>query len=163
MRAAMFRLSFLRRALVALGSVLGCAFALPAWADIYVVVPATSTVKTMSQKEVLDLYMGRSRAFPGGEFALPFDLPRDHPGRVAFYHALTGMSAAQVNSYWSRLMFSGQTMPPQPLPNEAAMADLVKRNPSAIGYLLQEPADKALHVVLVLKDTGRDAGKDAAK
>ena len=128
------------------------AFALPARADVFVVVPLSSTVKAMSQKELVDLYMGRSRAFPDGTFALPFDLPRDHPGRAAFYQALTGMGPAQINSYWSRLMFSGQTMPPQPLPGEAEMADLVRRNPSAIGYLSQEPApDRGLRVVLVLK------------
>lgn len=148
------RIRSLRSVLGALLCAGACAVAAtPAQADIYVVVPAASPVKAMTQKEVTDLYMGRSRAFPGGEFALPFDLPRDNPGRAAFYQALTGMGAAQVNSYWSRLMFAGQTMPPQPLPTEAAMADVVKRNPSAIGYLLQEPADKALRVVLQLKDT----------
>jgi hypothetical protein len=126
--------------------------ALPARADVFVVVPTASSVHAMSQKELVDLYMGRSRAFPDGTFALPFDLPRDHPGRAAFYQALTGMELAQINSYWSRLMFSGQTLPPQPLPGEAAMADLVRRNPSAVGYVLQEPAaDKGLRVVLVLK------------
>ena len=31
-------------------------------------------------------------------------------------------------------------------------ADIVKRNPSALGYLSQEPNDKAVRVVLVLKD-----------
>ncbi len=150
----MQRLPFPRRlGAIALAAVCALASASPAQADVFVVVPATSNVKSMTQKEVVDLYMGRTRAFPGGDFALPFDLPRDHPGRVAFYQALTGMGAAQVNSYWSRLMFSGQTMPPQPLPNESAMADLVKRNPSAVGYLLQEPSsDKGLRVVLVLKE-----------
>lgn len=142
-----------RVAALALATATTLAPALPAQADVYVVVPATSSVKAMSQKEVVDLYMGRTRAFPGGDFALPFDLPRDHPGRATFYQALTGMGPAQVNSYWSRLMFSGQTMPPQPLPSESAMADLVRRNPSAVGYLLQEPAaDKGLRVVLVLKE-----------
>jgi len=145
----MLRSALLRR-LLALFAIL--AVWLPAHADIFVVVPAASAVKSMTQKEVVDLYMGRSRAFAGGDFALPFDLPRDHPGRAAFYQALTGMGPAQINSYWSRLMFSGQVMPPQPLPGEAAMADLVKRNPSAIGYLLQEPTDKGLRVVLVLKE-----------
>jgi len=146
----MFRPAFLRRFLA-----FCAAFAiwLPAHADIFVVVPAASAVKTMTQKEVVDIYMGRTRAFAGGDFALPFDLPREHPGRAAFYQALTGMGPAQINSYWSRLMFSGQVMPPQPLPGETAMADVVKRNPSAIGYLLQEPVDKGLHVVLVLKET----------
>jgi len=145
----MFRPAFLRRLLAFCAAL---AVWLPAHADIFVVVPAASAVKTMTQKEVVDIYMGRTRAFAGGEFALPFDLPREHPGRAAFYQALTGMGPAQINSYWSRLMFSGQVMPPQPLPGEAAMADVVKRNPSAIGYLLQEPADKALRVVLVLKE-----------
>ena len=128
------------------------AAALPARADVFVVVPTSSSVHAISQKDLVDLYMGRSRAFPDGTFALPFDLPRDNPGRAVFYQALTGMDQAQINSYWSRLMFSGQTLPPQPLPGEAAMADLVRRNPSAVGYLLQEPAaDKGLRVVLVLK------------
>lgn len=152
--AAARRFSALRsRRLVA--SILAAVFAVisvPARADVFVVVPTSSSVRTMSQKELLDLYMGRSRAFPDGTFALPFDLPRDDPGRAAFYQALTGMGMAQINSYWSRLMFSGQTLPPQPLPSEAAMLDLVRRNPSALGYVLQEPAaDKGLRVVLVLK------------
>ncbi len=123
-----------------------------ACADIYVVVNATSTQRSLSHKEVVDLYMGRMRAFPSGDFALPFDLPRDNAARAGFYLALTGMKPAQVNSYWARLMFAGQTMPPQPLPDEAAMLDIVKRNPSALGYLSQEPNDKAVRVVLVLKD-----------
>ena len=141
-----------RAPVVVLAALWLSAFALPARADVFVVVPTASSVKSMTQKELVDLYMGRSRAFPDGTFALPFDLPRDDPGRAAFYRALTGMDLAQINSYWSRLMFSGQTLPPQPLPGEAAMADLVRRNPSAVGYVLQEPAaDKGLRVVLVLK------------
>ena len=149
MRAA--RHTLRRKALQAAVALVALAAGASARADIYVVVPATSPVHAMTQKEVVDLYMGRSRAFPGGDIALPFDLPRDNPGHAAFYEALTGLGQAQINSYWSRLMFSGQTMPPPALPTEAAMADVVKRNPSAIGYLLQEPTDKALHVVLVLK------------
>ena len=153
MAAAHRSLPMRRRGLaVALAALWLSAIALPARADVFVVVPTASSVKSMTQKELVDLYMGRSRAFPDGTFALPFDLPRDDPGRAAFYRALTGMDLAQINSYWSRLMFSGQTLPPQPLPGEAAMADLVRRNPSAVGYVLQEPAaDKGLRVVLVLK------------
>jgi hypothetical protein len=140
------------RILRCLFTALALAAALPALADVFVVVPEASAVKALSQKEVRDLYMGRTRAFPDGGFALPFDLPREHPVRAAFYRALTGMSVAEVNSYWARLMFSGQTLPPQPLPTEAAMLEVVRRNPSAIGYLPQAPADATLRVVLVLKD-----------
>jgi hypothetical protein len=127
-------------------------FAPLAKADFYIIVHASNPQRSMTQKEVVDLFMGRSRAFVGGEFALAFDLPRDSAGRAAFYQALTGMSAAQVTSYWSRLMFSGQSMPPQPLPDEATMIEIVKRNPNAIGWVTREPADKQVRTVLVIKD-----------
>lgn len=140
----------LRRPLAA--ALLALLPALPARADFYVVVNANNPQRALTQKEAVDLFMGRTRAFSNGELALIFDLPRDHPRRAAFYQALTGMSAAQVNSYWSRLMFSGQSVPPQALPDEAAMAGLLRRNPSALGWLGREPTEPGLRTVLVLKE-----------
>ncbi|WP_119157701.1 hypothetical protein [Caldimonas tepidiphila] len=121
-------------------------------ADLHVIVHAANPVRALSQKEAVDLFMGRTRAFAGGDFALPFDLPRDDAVRARFYRALVGMSPAQLNSYWARLMFSGQTLPPQSLPNEAVMLDMVRRNPSAIGYLTTAPTDAGVRTVLVLKE-----------
>ena len=82
-----------------------------------------------------------------------FELPRDNVARAAFYLQLTGMAPAQINSYWSRLMFTGQTLPPQPLPSEAAVIDMVRRNPSAMGYVSSEPTDRGVRVVLTLRTT----------
>lgn len=129
-----------------------CALALPARADFYVVVNAGNPQRALTQKEAIDLFMGRSRAFANGEFALIFDLPRDHPRRAAFYESLTGLSVAQVNSYWSRLMFSGQSAPPQSLPDETAVVGILKRNPSALGWLSKEPTDAGLRTLLVIKE-----------
>ncbi|MFG6456056.1 hypothetical protein [Roseateles sp. BYS96W] len=121
-------------------------------ADFYIVVHASNPQRALTQKAAVDLFMGRNRAFANGDLALIFDLPRDHPRRAAFYEALTGMSVAQVNSYWSRLMFSGQSAPPQALPDEAAMLTILRRNPSALGWLSREPAEPGLRTVLVLKE-----------
>ncbi|MDE2401164.1 MAG: hypothetical protein KGL90_05830 [Burkholderiales bacterium] len=123
-----------------------------AQADVYVIVNASNPQLSLTHKEAVDLYMGRTRVFANGDHVLACDLPRDSAVRASFYRALTGMSPAQVNSYWSRLMFTGQTMPPQALPNEAAVVELVKHNPGAMGYVSQEPTDKGLHTVLVLKE-----------
>lgn len=128
------------------------ACALPAQADFYIVVHASNPQRTLAQKEAVDLFMGRSRAFANGEFALIFDLPRDNPRRAAFYQSLTGMNVAQVNSYWSRLMFSGQSVPPQALPDEAAMVSILRRNPSALGWLSREPVEPGLRTVLVIRE-----------
>jgi hypothetical protein len=122
-----------------------------AQADFYIVVSASNPQPALTEKAAVDLFMGRRRNFDNGDFALVFDLPRGSPTRDAFYLSLTSLSPAQVNSYWSRLMFSGQSMPPQALPDETAMVNIIKRNPSAIGWLSKEPADKSLRTLLILK------------
>ncbi len=122
------------------------------WADVYVIVNASNAIHTLSNKDTVDLFMGRTRTYANGDYVLACDLPRDNATRVLFYQTLTGMSQAQLNSYWSRLMFTGRVMPPQMLPTEQSVVDLVKRNPGAIGYVGQEPQDKGVRVVLTLKE-----------
>jgi hypothetical protein len=128
-------------------------FATGARADYYIIVNANNPQPALTISEAVNLFMGRSRAFANGTLALVFDLPRDSPKREGFYRKLTGLSLAQITSYWSRLMFSGQNLPPQPLPDEATMAEIVKRNPNALGWLSTAPIDKGLRTVLVLKDS----------
>jgi hypothetical protein len=137
---------------IAILLLLACLCSAPARADFYLIVQAGNPQTSLTQKEAVDLFMGRQRSFPRGDFALVFDLPRDSPKREPFYKALTGMGLAQVTSYWARLMFAGQSLPPQPLPDEAAMLDIVRRNPSALGWVSKEPTDRQVRTVLVLKE-----------
>lgn len=140
--------SAIRRLLIML--TLGLAWGL-AKADIYVIVNPSNNLKPLTHKEAVDLFMGRTRLFPNGDYVLACDLPRDHLVRAAFYQSLTGMTQAQLNSYWSRLMFTGQVMPPQTLSTEATVIDMVKRNPGAIGYVGVDPIDKGVRVVMTIK------------
>lgn len=121
-------------------------------ADCYIVVNSHNPVSTLSRTEVLNLFMGRTRAFPDGQVALIFDLQGDGAKRARFYRALTGMSLAQITSYWSRLMFSGQNLPPQALPDEATMIQVVTHNVNALGWLSSPPTARDMHTVLVLKE-----------
>ena len=123
-----------------------------AQADLVVIVNASNPVRQLSTQQVSDLYLGRARTFPGGEYALVFDLPRDDVLRQKFFFGLTGMSPQQVNAYWSRLMFSGQVLPPQILPSDRAVLDIVRRNPGAIGYVRADGLDSSVRIVLTVKD-----------
>lgn len=120
-------------------------------ADVYVVAGVVSPWSTMTPKELQSLYMGRSRNLDSGGFANVFDLPRENHTRDEFYTLLTGMSAAQINSYWSRLIFTGKTLPPPTVPNEHLMLEQLQRNPKAVGYVSKPPSDPAIKVLLVLK------------
>lgn len=128
-------------------------FAPMAHADFYLIVHSANPQQSLTHKEAVDLFMGRNRAFRNGDLAQVFDLPRDSAQRNDFYLRLTGMGPAQVNSYWARLMFSGQTMPPQAVADEAAMIETVRRSPGAVGWVRKEPADKQLRVLLVIKES----------
>ncbi len=123
-----------------------------AHADISIIVNSANPIRQMSVKQVSDLYLGRTRTFKGGEYALVFDLARSAPLRERFYGALTGMTPQQVNAYWSRLMFTGQVLPPQAMPDDRAVLDLVRRNASAIGYVPAERVDASVRAVLTLKE-----------
>jgi hypothetical protein len=109
-------------------------------------------MQVLDIKDVQSLYMGRRRALAGGGPVQATDLPRSHPLRELFYGQLTGMSVAQVNSYWARLLFSGQSTPPITFADESNMASYLKRTPSALGYASSPPAPASgLKVVMVLK------------
>lgn len=120
-------------------------------ADVYVIVSADSLWSDFTQKDVLSLYMGRGRSVASEDVATVYDLPKESPAREMFYASLTGMSPAQINSYWSRLIFTGKTLPPPSVPSEQAMLAQVRRNPRAIGYLSNPPADPAVRTLLVVK------------
>lgn len=123
-----------------------------AMADVLVIVNSANPVRSMNGDEVAALYLGRSRTFASGEFALVFDQPRDSESRRKFFKLAANMAIGQVNTYWSRLMFSGQEMPPQALPTEQAVIDIVRRNPGAIGYVSALPREPGVRVVLTMKE-----------
>ena len=124
------------------------------WSDVYVIASAKSPLTAISARELQSLYMGRTRALGDMALTRPIDLPTAAPARNAFYKAVTGMGPAQVNSYWARLMFSGQTLPPVMVASETALLSQLLMEPSAIGYSASPPKDDRFRVLTVLKEAG---------
>jgi ABC-type phosphate transport system substrate-binding protein len=109
------------------------------WADVAVIVHRDCPVRSLSAREVSDLYLGRSRHFVTPDHnvlpATVYEQQADSPLREAFFRLLNGMPISHVNAYWARLRFSGQVLPPVALPDSHAVVDAVSRNPGAIGYV----------------------------
>jgi len=118
--------------------------------ELFVIVNLSNPLAKLDKKELIALYTGRSRNFPGGGPAEVFDQPRDSPQREAFYLALTGMDLAQIDSYWARLLFTGRVVPPKMLGSDQALLAEVKRNPRAIAYLSSPPTDGQAKLVMTL-------------
>lgn len=125
-----------------------------AMADIYVVASVNSPLTQITARDLQHIYMGRRRALVGAEETRPIDQPALSPLREAFYKSITGMNLSQINSYWARLLFTGQTIPPSVETSEAAVLNRLKQDPKALGYVEVRPTDSQFKVLLVLKDGG---------
>jgi ABC-type phosphate transport system substrate-binding protein len=138
----------------------GLAFVAACWAlapgltraDIAVVVHPDCPVQSLSQKEVSDLYLGRSRAVAGGEKLWVLDQMGDSPLRERFYLQLNGMDLRRVNAYWARLQFSGDTQPPKPLADSRQVINTVAGNRLSIGYIDATQVTDRVRVVLRLPE-----------
>jgi len=119
-------------------------------AEVVVVVDARSTVDSITQEEVVNIFLGRRRVLPNGEAALPVEPPVTDPVRAEFYRKLVDKSLAQVSAYWASLYFSGKTRPPLQAESASGVADFVTRRPGGIGYLKRSEVNARLRIVLTL-------------
>jgi len=125
---------------------------LPALAatDLVVIANPASGVERISRDEVTAIFMGRAKKLPSGITALPIDQVASNPDKARFYNELINKELAEVNSYWARLIFSGQGSPPRQADNIAEVIEIVSGNNGAIGYVPRSAADKRVRIILDL-------------
>lgn len=121
----------------------------PASADIAVVVNAGSGVERLTRSDAVNIFMGRYRKLPTGNLALPVDLA---PLKARFYRALVNKDLAEINSYWARLVFSGEASPPQQIASPDEVHQLVTQNMNALSYVDSTQVPDDMHVVLLLNE-----------
>lgn len=144
----------MRRILTPLIIICLLCLAVVARADIAVIVHPDNPVPSMTQQEVSNLYLGRTRSFgvDGHNPASIYEQPADSSLREVFYRALNGMDIKQLDAYWARLRFSGEVLPPAPLPDSRSVVDAVSRRRNAIGYVDATTVSSSVKVVLRLKE-----------
>ena len=119
-----------------------------AHAEVAVIGNARNPTEALTAKQVQDIFLGRTRTFPDGRFALPID--QSSTLRAEFYQKLTARPIEQINAYWARIMFTGQASPPLHLPDDDAVLRAVGENEGAIGYVSKARLDRTIRVLLLL-------------
>ena len=122
-------------------------FASPLQAGIVVIVNSENTASDFSQRQLVDLYMGRDLYFPDGSMALRLDQSPESKVRHEFYKNLVGKSVAQINAYWARLLFTGRASPPQVISDSQGVLKAVRNNTNAVGYINESELDAGVKVV----------------
>jgi len=100
-----------------------------------VVIAHPSVSDNLDRKEISRIYLGKSKKFPNGKSVLPINLPEGNASRNAFNSNVLKKSADQMKSYWAKQVFTGKGRPPREESSAKEVIDLVKDNPSIIGYI----------------------------
>lgn len=126
--------------------VLLCAFASFAVADVAVIVNPANT-DDISADDVQKIYLAKTKTFPNGKTAIPVDQTEGSAIRVEFLSKVIGKDEAQMKSYWTRLIFTGKGVPPNALPSDEQVKELVSRNVDAIGFIDAGSVDDSVRVI----------------
>lgn len=100
----------------------------------FVVVVHQDNQSTMSQQLLLQLYLNKTAAFADGKAATLLHLPRTSAEHQQFCFELLNLTAHQYQSYWSRLVFTGNASNLQ-FASPDNILQQVQQNPSVIAYL----------------------------
>lgn len=122
-------------------------------AGLIVVVHKDNPVNALSSRQITDIYMGRSKAYPNGRAADTSDHPKNSQIKKDFYARLLGKSIAQVNAYWARLLFTGKAEPPTTKPSKEDVVRFVLNNENAIAYLYDTTPNDNLKVVYTFENS----------
>jgi len=118
-------------------------------AEVFAIVSAKNATTALSAEQVSDIFLGKTLAFPGGAPAVPLDQLESSPQREEFYTKLVHKSAAQMKSYWSRIIFTSKGAPPKSLADSKEIKKAVANDPNAIGYVDRSSIDGSVKIVFV--------------
>jgi hypothetical protein len=104
-------------------------------ADLVLVANPNSGIELLTKSEVINIYLGRYRRLDTGSTAAPIDLTANTDSKAEFYRKLVNKNLAEINAYWSRLIFSGKTRPPQQVNNTEEAIRLVANSLDALAYI----------------------------
>lgn len=98
---------------------------------------AHSSVKdtSLSKEVAADIFLGKLENLPSGTKAIAIDQEIGEDVRDEFYQKIANKNAAQLKAYWSRLIFTGQGLPPKQVLDDDEVLELVSDNPNLIGYV----------------------------
>jgi len=113
-----------------------------------VLVGNSAMADTLSNGQAKALFLGKKKNLPNGDKVVLLERPKGDVLREEFHQKVTGKSEAQLQSYWSRLVFTGKAKPPKELSSSALIKAAVANKKGHIGYIDESDVDASVKVLL---------------
>jgi ABC-type phosphate transport system substrate-binding protein len=121
-----------------------------AQAELAIIAHPSQKVVGVSQDNVSDIYLGRSKTFPNGAVVEAVDQDSASASYQQFLGKVLKMDAAALKSYWAKRIFSGKAKPPRSLGDDEAVKKWVAANPNGLGYVQGKFVDSSVKVLLII-------------
>jgi ABC-type phosphate transport system substrate-binding protein len=137
--------------LASIAAASGIAIAIPAQAELVVIVNPKNPTTAVTTEQAAQLFLGKSASFPGGSAATALNLVEGAALRDEFYAKVADKNPGQVKAYWAKQMFSGKASPPREFATAAEVKKAVAADPGAIGYVDKGLVDASVKGVLTIQ------------
>ena len=118
--------------------------AVPAMAELVVVVNPKSAVAAMTPEQASQFFLGKSTSMT------PIDQSESTSIRAEFYKKVADKEPSQAKALWSKLVFTGKATLPKEYANSADVKKAIAADPKAIGYIEKSALDASVKAVLTV-------------
>lgn len=113
------------------------------YAEMVLIVSASSPQNSIERKRVSRIFMGKVNSFADGEKATPIELTSG-ASKDAFQQQVLKKSSSQLSAYWARVQFSGAANQPKEFTSEDEIKGLVASNSDFISYIDDSKLDASV-------------------
>ena len=121
------------------------------FAEVVVIVKSDSSVSSIEKSDLTRIFLGRAKAFPNGDKAVPVNQAAESAVRTEFDDVLLGKSQSQMKAYWAKQSFSGRGTAPEELSGDAAIVSMVSGDATAIGYVDASAVNGSVKVIYTVQ------------
>ena len=114
---------------------------LPVYAELVIVVNPQNDIKSMSNSQAAQYFLGGSVQFT------PLEQASGSPIRLEFYKKVLEKEPPQVQAIWARIVFTGKGKPPKEYKTSEEIKKAIRENINAIGYIEKSAVDDSVKVV----------------
>lgn len=115
--------------------------------EVVVIVPAGSSINTISKTKLRAIFGMRSRTWPQGNPIKVFVLEDDDPVHASFSKQVLNTFPFNLRRIWDRRVYSGTGQSPVVVKTEAEMRSKISGNEHSIGYIRRNRVDAGVKVV----------------
>ena len=106
-----------------------------------------SNAAALDKDAIKRIFLGKTRAFPGGGEAVPVSLNESSPENQEFTKSVLSKTPKQLKAYWAKMVFTGKGTPPRQMDSSAQVLELISSNPNLIGFVPAGSATGGVKVV----------------